>query len=73
MKKYLDKLKQVSAPLERFQIKLVLRAENAMPDTLAKLASSKEIDLKRSAMIDILQRWSTYEKGKEIMVNKVGK
>lgn len=42
IKKYLKKIRQVSAQLERFEIRLVPRAENTMADTLAKLASQRQ-------------------------------
>ncbi|XP_021853697.2 uncharacterized protein [Spinacia oleracea] len=73
MRKYLEKLKQAAAQLEKFEIKLVPRADNSMADTLAKLASSKAVDLKRSVMIEVLKRRSTEGKGKEIMVIADGK
>ncbi|XP_056685805.1 uncharacterized protein [Spinacia oleracea] len=68
MRRYQEKLKTLTAKLEAFDIKLVPRALNTAADSLAKLASSKAIELSRSVMIEIMHRRSTEEKGKEIMV-----
>nr|XP_021860959.1 uncharacterized protein LOC110799981 [Spinacia oleracea] len=68
MRRYQEKLKTLTAKLEAFDIELVPRALNTAADSLAKLASSKTIELSRSVMIEIMHRRSTEEKGKEIMV-----
>ncbi|XP_056690235.1 uncharacterized protein [Spinacia oleracea] len=68
MRRYQEKLKTLTAKLEAFEIKLVPIALNIDADSLAKLASSKAIELSRSVMIEIMHRRSTEEKRKEIMV-----
>ncbi|XP_056688741.1 uncharacterized protein [Spinacia oleracea] len=59
MVKYLEKLRSVSAQLEKFSINLVPRAENTLADALSKLASSNVADLKRTVMMEVMNKRST--------------
>ncbi|XP_056687575.1 uncharacterized protein [Spinacia oleracea] len=68
MRRYQEKLKALTARLEAFEIKLVPGALKTAADSLAKLASSKAVELSRSVMIEIMHRRSTEDKGKEVMV-----
>ncbi|XP_056688315.1 uncharacterized protein [Spinacia oleracea] len=56
MVKYLEKLRSVSAQLEKFSINLVPRAENTLADALSKLASSNVADLKRTVMMEVMNK-----------------
>ncbi|XP_021862633.1 uncharacterized protein [Spinacia oleracea] len=59
MVKYLEKLRSVSAQLEKFSINLVPRAENTLADALSKLATSNIVDLKRTVMMEVMNKRST--------------
>ncbi|XP_056695741.1 uncharacterized protein [Spinacia oleracea] len=59
MVKYLEKLRSVSAQLEKFSINLVPRTENTLADALSKLASSNVADLKRTVMMEVMNKRST--------------
>ncbi|XP_021760669.1 uncharacterized protein LOC110725510 [Chenopodium quinoa] len=61
MIKYLEKMKQLIAQLQYFEIKLVPRAQNAQADALARLASSSFNDLERTVMVEILTQKSIDE------------
>lgn len=54
MQKYLNRVKQITAGLQSFEVVLVPRTENMEADAFSKLASSSTIDLKHSVMIEIL-------------------
>ncbi|XP_021850953.1 uncharacterized protein [Spinacia oleracea] len=67
MIKYLEKLRSVSAQLEKLIINLVPRAENTLADALSKLASSNIADLKRTVMMEVMNRRSTESEELRVM------
>ncbi|XP_021851067.2 uncharacterized protein [Spinacia oleracea] len=68
MIRYLAKLKTVSAQLEKFSINLVPRVENTLADALSKLASSNVADLKRTVMMDVMNKRSIESDETRVMV-----
>ena len=58
MQKYLNRVKNMTARLHSFEIKLVPRAENMAADALSKLESSSINDKKRSVMVETLVQQS---------------
>ncbi|XP_056698567.1 uncharacterized protein [Spinacia oleracea] len=67
MVKYLEKLRSVSAQLEKFSINLVPREENTLADALSKLASSNIADLKRKVMMEVMNKRSTESEELRVM------
>ena len=67
MVKYLEKIKQLAAQLQYFEIKLVPRLKNAQADALAKLASSSFNDLERTVMVEVLKQRSIDEMSAEVL------
>ncbi|XP_021757974.1 uncharacterized protein LOC110723010 [Chenopodium quinoa] len=67
MIKYLEKVKQLTAQLQYFEIKLVPRAQNAQADALARLASSIFNNLERTVMVEILDEKSINEAPEQIL------
>ncbi|XP_021757954.1 uncharacterized protein LOC110722990 [Chenopodium quinoa] len=72
MVKYLEKMKQLAAQLQYFEIKLVPRLKNAQADALARLASSSFDDLERTVMVEVLKQRSIDEMSAEVLCIDVG-
>ncbi|XP_021723328.1 uncharacterized protein LOC110690721 [Chenopodium quinoa] len=72
MVKYLEKMKQLAAQLQYFEIKLVLRLKNAQADALARLASSSFNDLERTIMVEVLKQRSIDEMSAKVSCIDVG-
>ncbi|XP_021757927.1 uncharacterized protein LOC110722934 [Chenopodium quinoa] len=67
MVKYLEKINQLTAQLQYFEIKLVPRAQNAQADALARLASSSFNNLERTVMVEILGEKSIDEAPEQVL------
>ncbi|XP_021735681.1 uncharacterized protein LOC110702286 [Chenopodium quinoa] len=67
MIKYLEKVKQLTAQLQYFEVKLVPRAQNAQADALTRLASSSFNNLERTVMVEILDENNINEAPEQIL------
>ena len=61
MVKYLEKVKDLAGTFQKFKITQIPRADNTEADSLARLASSEGLDLKRSIYLESLPRPSIEE------------
>ncbi|XP_021722675.1 uncharacterized protein LOC110690154 [Chenopodium quinoa] len=66
MIKYLEKINELTAQLQYFEVQLVPRAQNSQADALARLASSSFNDLERTVMVEVLKQRSIDESAKEV-------
>ncbi|XP_021749718.1 uncharacterized protein LOC110715445 [Chenopodium quinoa] len=67
MIKYLEKMNQLTAQLQYFEINLVPRAQNVQADALARLATSSFNNLERTLMVEFLSQKSINEVSEQVL------